>query len=973
MNLSTGATGVTYTWVPPVGSSISSGGNTANASGSGPGTYTINVTNTTNGCTNTNAIAVTTQTTKPIAVINNNPVITCSNATVTINGSPAAGVTYTWSGVSVVGGTNTANANVNANGVYSLAVTSTSNGCTSTSAATVNITSNLTTPTITAVTQTANLVCGATSVALLGTSNPGGSTYTWTSNGGGFAGGVNNSTVAVTTATTYVLTSAHPVTGCTTALTYTVIPDINSPTVTLSSPSGTVTCATTILSSTATSNPSSGVTYLWSGPGIVGASNAAAVSGSLAGVYSLTVTNTGNNCKSTVSYILSANNTAITPNAAATNTVNCIATTATITTAPTPTSASFTYSWSTAATTSSVIVNPTTNTNYVVTVTNTANGCVGSQTINVVANTIAPTSVSISPNNVILACPAQTAYINGSATGATSYSWIAPAGGSILSGATSATAQVTSSSVGTFSLIATGANGCSSAAAMATVSPNTNAPTFTLSNSSPSITCLTASPNVTVGLTSTVSIQSYSWSPASGISGPTNTSVVTFTAAGTYTGEIVATNGCISTTTISVSNATVAPSVVAGTGTAQALSCTNSVVTIAPTFTPSANLTYTWSGPGIVGASNNASVQVNQNGSYSLTVTNSLTGCSSTSITVPVVGTNVAPSLNVSSSSSIGISCQPNTSTITLSASSSGAVTYSWNTGATTSSITTANAGTYTVTVLDISSNCSATQTIAVTNNTITPSFTASASGNLPCGASGTTTLNATASNTNVVYNWSGPSIISGSNTANAEVSSAGIYTVVVTDNITGCASTQTVSVSSTSVLAAFNQNVITGAAPLTVNFNNTSSGAATYSWSFGNGTSTQTSPTNIFTTPGTYTVVLTSMNGACTSTAEVVIKVNNLLEIPEVFTPNGDGRNDVFEIKGLDSYPNNNLQIFNRWGNPVYFAKPYHNDWDGTPNTAGKTGTSKLPTATYFYILDLGTGTGEKEDIKRGFIQLQY
>ena len=972
INLNTGATGVTYTWVPPAGSSISSNGNTANASGNGPGTYSIIVTNTINGCTNSNAIAVTTQTVKPTAVINTTPVITCLNPTVTINGSPATGVTYTWSGVSVVGGTNTPNANVSATGLYSLAVTSTSNGCVSTTPATVNITSNLTTPAITALgSQTANSGCGTSSlVTLSGTATPAGSTYTWTSSGG-FASGVNNSTVIVNGSTTYTLNSTHPVTGCISSLVYTVNPSVNQPTLTVSSVSGTVTCANTVQSTTVTSNPASGVTYAWTGPGIVGTNTASAVTGSLAGVYNLTVTNTSNNCNSTASYILSADNAAIIPNATTSNSVNCNVTTATIVTAPTPTSSSFTYSWSTGATSSSVSVNPTVNTNYVVTVTNTANGCTGSQTVNVVANIIAPTAVSISPNNIVLACPAQTANLIGSATGAVSYTWIAPAGGNILSSPFSPTVQVSSSSVGTFSLITAGANGCSAAAATATVSPNTNAPTFTLSNANPSITCLTSSPNVTVGLTSTVSIQSYSWSPGSGISGPTNTSVVTFTAAGTYTGVITASNGCISTTTVSVANATLAPTVVAGTGTAQTISCTNTIVTIAPTFTPSANLTYTWSGPGIVGSSNNSSVQVNQNGSYSLTVTNSLTGCSSASITVPVVGTNVPPTLNVSSSSSIGISCQPNTNTVSLTASSSGAVTYSWSSGSTSSVINTANAGVYTVTVVDINSNCSASQTIAVTNNTITPSFTASAAGSLPCGAAGTTTLNAIASNTNVTYNWSGPAVTNGSNTANAEVSGAGVYTVLVTDNITGCSSTQTVSVNSTTVNAAFNPDATIGAPPLTVVFTNQSTGAITYSWSFGNGTSTQTNPTNVFSSPGTYTVVLVSMNGACTSTAEVVIKVNEKIgTVPEVFTPNGDGHNDVFEIKGLDSYPNNSLQIFNRWGNPVYFAKPYKNDWDGTPNTVGKTGTSKLPTATYFYILDLGD---DDKTILRGFIQLQY
>ncbi len=971
VNLNSATSGVTYTWVAPAGSSISSGVNSAAASGSGGGTYTLNITSTVNGCLNSNVVTVTTQTVKPVAVINTTPVVMCNPSTVTINGSPASGVTYTWTGPSVVGGTNTANANVNAAGVYSLAVTSTSNGCTSTSAATVNITSNLTAPVITALgSQTAASGCGTSSIVILsGTATPAGSTYTWASSGG-FSSGVNNSTVAVNGTTTYTLNSTHPVTGCISSLVYTVTPSVNQPTVTASASNGTITCANPIQTTTVTSNPSSGVTYAWSGPGIVGANNTAVVSGSLAGVYNLTVTNTSNNCNTTVSYNLSANNTPITPNAVASNTVNCNVTTATLVTAPTPTAAAFNYSWSVGPTTSSITVNPTVNTSYVVTVTNPSNGCVGTQTINVVANTIAPTAVSISPSTVLLACPAQTAFITGSATGAVSYSWVAPAGGSILSGATTATAQVTSSSVGTFSLIATGANGCSASAATATVSPNTNAPTFSLSNANPSITCLTASPNVTVALTSTVAIQGYTWSPTAGIVGTNSTAAVSFSAPGIYTVVIEATNGCLSTGTVSVGNATTAPTIVAGTATAQNISCTNTIVSIAPTFTPSANLTYTWSGPGIVGSPNNANVQVNQNGSYSLTVTNTLTGCSTTSLTVPVVGTNVPPSLNVSSSSSIGIGCQPNTSTVSLTASSAGSVTYSWSTGATSSVINTANAGTYTVTVTDNSSGCSATQTITVANNTTTPSFTASASGNLPCGGAGTTTLNAQASNTNVVYNWSGPAITNGSNTANPEVNGAGVYTVVVTDNITGCASTQTVSVSSTSVVAAFNPDVTSGVAPLTVNFTNQSIGAITYSWSFGNGTSTQVNPTNVFS-PGTYTVVLTSMNGACTSTAEIVIKVNNKIgNIPEVFTPNGDGHNDVFEITGLDSYPNNSLQIFNRWGNQVYFAKPYKNDWDGSPNANGKTGSNKLPTATYFYILDLGD---QDQTIMRGFIQLQY
>ena len=66
---------------------------------------------------------------------------------------------------------------------------------------------------------------------------------------------------------------------------------------------------------------------------------------------------------------------------------------------------------------------------------------------------------------------------------------------------------------------------------------------------------------------------------------------------------------------------------------------------------------------------------------------------------------------------------------------------------------------------------------------------------------------------------------------------------------------------------------------------------------------------------------------GAC-DTAKVLINIE--IFIPEGFTPNSDGINDYFEITGIDNYPENELLIFNRWGNLVYKAKPYKNDWNG-------------------------------------------
>jgi gliding motility-associated-like protein/uncharacterized repeat protein (TIGR01451 family) len=79
---------------------------------------------------------------------------------------------------------------------------------------------------------------------------------------------------------------------------------------------------------------------------------------------------------------------------------------------------------------------------------------------------------------------------------------------------------------------------------------------------------------------------------------------------------------------------------------------------------------------------------------------------------------------------------------------------------------------------------------------------------------------------------------------------------------------------------------------------------------------------------------------------------------IPEGFSPNGDGINDLFIIRGIASYPENNFVIFNRWGNKVFEATPYQNTWDGTSTLGITVGDDKLPTGTYFYIIDLGDGT---------------
>jgi len=91
------------------------------------------------------------------------------------------------------------------------------------------------------------------------------------------------------------------------------------------------------------------------------------------------------------------------------------------------------------------------------------------------------------------------------------------------------------------------------------------------------------------------------------------------------------------------------------------------------------------------------------------------------------------------------------------------------------------------------------------------------------------------------------------------------------------------------------------------------------------------------------------------------------------LFSPNGDGFNDMFIISELkecaDCFPNNELYIFNRWGSMVYKATPYKNDWDGRSNGNSMPDKQVLPNGTYYYIFKLN-----KYDVKpkTGYIELR-
>lgn len=134
-----------------------------------------------------------------------------------------------------------------------------------------------------------------------------------------------------------------------------------------------------------------------------------------------------------------------------------------------------------------------------------------------------------------------------------------------------------------------------------------------------------------------------------------------------------------------------------------------------------------------------------------------------------------------------------------------------------------------------------------------------------------------------------------------------------------------------------------------TVTLNGSGSGIA-FNWT---PTSTLSNPTilNPVASPvvtTVYTLSVTDINGCVTTdNVTVTVTLNQFTGmITNLFTPNGDGINDNWFIQDILNYPDNEVFVYNLYGNVVYNKKGYTNDWAGTYNN------SELPDGTYFYVV---------------------
>lgn len=621
------------------------------------GNHTYSVTITSGNCSAVRSHTVTVSS-PPTAQISG-PASACYNSSVTLSASGSG--TYAWSTGATTSSINTSL--LQSTQTYRLTVTNPSTQCSSVDEHVVSV---LPSPTLN---EAPNSICAGESVNL---SVSGGSSYSW--NVGGTTASIQHSP---SSSTEYRVTVTDA-SGCSYVLSKNIAVT-NPPNITFGG--GTSICAGQSLNITAFG----GSSYSWS----YNSANTATitVSPTTNTTYTVTATSSGG-CISTAQRVITVKPS---PNGIITGAGSiCPGQSVTLTA-----SGGNSYAWNGGASTASITVSPTQNTNYTVSISN-AEGC----TV-VKSHAIAVNISGSASNDGPLTCSKTSATLIGtsSAQGA-SYRWKNASGVTIAN-----TANTTVTTAGVYTLEITAAGGCTYSTATE-VLQNLQTPSVSASNSG-AITCTQSSVNL-IG-TSSATPATYEWRNGGGVLIASTLNAST-TQAGTYTLKVTAVNGCSSTasTTVTADVATPQASIQHD----GPLSCTKTSVTLSASPN-NPNLQYTWrNSSGTVIASNSSSVVVTATGTYQLEAKGS-NGCTTT------VSTNITQSgnfPNISVNNPGYISCTSSGATISGNSTTPG-VTYAWYNPngrlmSTQKSFVTNIAGTYTLKVTSAEGCVSSASTI---------------------------------------------------------------------------------------------------------------------------------------------------------------------------------------------------------------------------------------------------------------------
>ncbi|MEZ4965259.1 MAG: gliding motility-associated C-terminal domain-containing protein [Saprospiraceae bacterium] len=965
----TPGSGVTYDWSGPNSFTSTAQSPPANTAG----TYTVTVTNNSNGCTSTATVDIAGDTMPPDASATGGTA-NCGSPSIVINGnSITPGATYSWTGPN---GFNSGDQNpmISDIGDYILTVTDPNNSCTSTATATVI--GDFTPPGAGA---TGGIItCSSTNTVIMGSSGTAGVTYSWV----GPSGNVypqQNPTVSNTGP--YILTVTNPANGCTSTATANVDPDANVPNV--SATGGTITCAdTAIVLDGGSVTP--GVILMWSGPGGF-TSNLEDPTVSVDGTYTLTVSNPSNGCSAQAEAIVALN--VDEPGATATGgTLTCTTPSFTLT-GDSPTGG-VSWSWTGPNMFTSSDQNPqiTDDGQYTLVVTNPVNGCTSVAITDVLADQNAPVASSTTGT---LTCALTSLVLNGNANQQVDYAWTGPGG------FVSANQNPSVSEPGDYILTVTAVNGCTDAITVTVAQdinpPGASATGDTLDCNNPQLPISSGSPVMDVtynwsgpgGFTSnlqnpTVSLNgSYVVTITSNANGCTSTSTAivgidTVTAVllasapdiltcsatmvniqatvnasgsplqnlawtgpagftssdedpavtdpGVYTLIATLANGCTSQIQATVNQDITEPDASAAGGT---LTCAITDIDLdGGSATPGA--LYDWTGPNNF-TSMLEDPNVNADGTYTLTVTGP-NGC--TSVTTAIVDLDVVPP-GAAAVSSNDLDCDDLSTDLNGTSPTNGA-TFAWtgpNFSASTAMTTTTAPGTYIVTATG-PNGCTSVDSVAVLQD-ITPPDAAATGDTIDC-ISGDALIQGNSVTTGAAYAWTGPNGFN-SNQQNPTVSVNGNYVLTVT-GLNGCTSTATAFVEQNTQSP---QVLITGGGTLTCAIQDVtivgsiSTPGATGVWS-GPGGFTSTLDTITVSQPGTYEYLVTAVNG-CISQPDINIPQD--IQSPQSITATGGLLNCNFPtitLQGGSTTPG----VAYAWTGPGSFTSSQQNPSVTNPGT---------------------------------------
>ncbi len=806
------AVGVTYSWSP-------SGGTNATATNRCPGLYTCWIST---GC---NVFYHDTVTVHPslssVSLSSTQVNVSCNggcngSAQVTPSGGTAP-YTYVWS-PAVGTGVNASNLCA---GSYTVTVTD-ALACTGFTVITITQPPLLTLTLSSQVNVLCNGSCNGTATVTAGGGTPG-YTYNWTPSGG------TGVTATGLCAGNYTCTVTDTK-GCTKQATVTIT---QPPLLTATTTQVNILCNGSCTgSSTVTAGGGTpAYTYNWTPSG---GTNATAT-GLCAGTYTCTVTDANACTKQAIVTITQP--TALT---ATTTQVNvscnggCNGTSTVTAGGGTP---SYTYNWTpsggTGATGTGLCAG-----NYTVTVTD-ANGCTRTATVTITQ----PPVLTVTTTMTQSTCSAANGTATATAAGGTpvyTYAW-APSGG------TNATA--TGLAAGSYTVTVTDSKGCtatsvivvtSAAGGTASISASTNVLCFGGNTGSASVTVVGGTAPYT-----------YVWSPSGG-----TTANATGLTAGTYTVTVTDANGCITSTTVTITQPPLLTSSFTQVNVLCNGSCTGSATVTAGGGT--APYSYAWNPSGQATATATGLCA----GTYTCTTTDSH-GCTATSVV-----TITQPAALTSSTTQVNVSCNGGcngTSTVTA----GGGVTpytYLWSpSGGSNATATGLCAGNYTCTITD-ANGCTRQSVVTITQPTALSLSTSSVSA--ICGqGNGSATVIATGGTPAYTYVWAP----GGQTGATATALSSGTYTVTVTD-ANGCTLTATATVNNTAaptVTIITTTNVTCFGQSNGSITTNTTGGTAPYSYVWSPTGGTNANATGLG--PNTYTVTVTDANG-CTSTATATV-----------------------------------------------------------------------------------------------------